>query len=287
MDNFAPFCYDYRMTEIPEIRLLKNLVAIAKNRTMLAASEELAVSPSALTRSMQLLEDELGVTLFDRAKNKISLNEVGLAAVGYAEKIIALSEEMRESLSLLERQSRAIVIGSVAPAPIWFLKENPSDDFDGRKIEFQILDETELLRQFEGGKFNRAIFSFAAESDARHSQSFSSRKICEERLFFSLPKSHRLAQKKSLSFSEMDGETFIVASGIGFWDDVHRRNLPSSRFIIQNSKSELEEITRKSTLPHFVTDLSLKYQKRPVEEKAVIPIRDKDAMQEFFLWERK
>lgn len=275
------------MTEIPEIRLLKILVAIAKNKTMLAASEELAVSPSALTRSMHLLEDELGVHLFDRAKNKISLNEVGLAAVGYAEKIIALSQEMQERLSLLERQSRAILIGSVAPAPIWILKENPSDDFDGRRIEFQIMDEEKLMQEFEDGKFERAIFSFAAEKDGRHSEQFFSRKICEERLFFSLPKNHRLAQKKSLSFSEMDGETFIVASGIGFWDDVHRRNLSSSRFIIQNSKSELEEITRNSTLPHFVTDLSLKYQKRPVEEKTVIPIRDKDATQEFFLWERK
>lgn len=275
------------MTEIPEIRLLKILVAIAKNKTMLAASEELAVSPSALTRSMHLLEDELGVHLFDRAKNKISLNEVGLAAVGYAEKIIALSQEMQERLSLLERQSRAILIGSVAPAPIWILKENPSDDFDGRRIEFQIMDEEKLMQEFEDGKFERAIFSFAAEKDGRHSEQFFSRKICEERLFFSLPKNHRLAQKKSLSFSEMDGETFIVASGIGFWDDVHRRNLPSSRFIIQNSKSELEEITRNSTLPHFVTDLSLKYQKRPVEEKAVIPIRDKDSTAEFFLWERK
>lgn len=275
------------MTEIPEIRLLKNLVAIAKNRTMLAASDELAVSPSALTRSMQLLEDELGVRLFERTKNKISLNKVGQAAVEYAEKIIALSQEMRERLSLLERQSRAILIGSVAPAPIWILKESPSDDFEGRRIEFQIMDEEKLMQEFEGGKFERAIFPFAAESDARHSHRFSSRKICEERLFFSLPKSHRLAQKKSLSFSEMDGETFIVASGIGFWDDVHRRNLPSSRFIIQNSKSELEEITRNSTLPHFVTDLSLKYQKRPVEEKAVIPIRDKDSTAEFFLWERK
>lgn len=188
------------MTEIPEIRLLKNLVAIAKNKTMLGASEELALSPSALTRSMKLLEDELGVTLFTRAKNKISLNEVGRAAVGYAEKIIALSEEMRENLSLLEKQSRAILIGSVAPAPIWVLKENPPKDFGGRKIEFQIVDEKELLRKFRLGKFEQAIFPFAAEKSAKHSAEFSSRKICEERLFFSLPKNHRLAKRSRFLF---------------------------------------------------------------------------------------
>ncbi len=275
------------MREIPEIRLLKNLVAVAKNKTMFAASEELFVSPSALTRSMQLLEDELGVQLFERTKNKIALNEVGREAVKYAEKIIALSEEMRERLSLLERQSRAILIGSVAPAPIWILKENPPKDFGGRKIEFQIIDEKELMKQFMNGKFEMAIFPFAAEKGAEHSKEFSSRKICEERLFFSLPKKHRLAQRKSISFSEMDGETFIIASEIGFWDGVHKKNLPSSRFIIQSDKSALEEITRSSTLPHFVTDLSLKFQKRPVEKKAVIPIRDKDALAEFFLWKRK
>lgn len=62
---------------------------------------------------------------------------------------------------------------------------------------------------------------------------------------------------------------------------------PKSRFIIQSDKTALEEITRNSSLPHFVTDLSMRFQKRPVEEKAVIPIRDKDAVAEFFLWKRK
>lgn len=275
------------MTEIPEIRLLKNLVAIARNKTMLAASEELALSPSALTRSMKLLEDELGVHLFERAKNKISLNEVGRTAVGYAERIISLSQEMRENLSLLEKQSRVILIGSVAPAPVWILQENPPKDFGGRTIEFQIMDEKELMRQFRLGKFERAVFPFAAEKSEEYLRKFSSLKICDERLYFSLPKNHRLAKKKSLSFSEMDGETFIVASEIGFWDNVHKRCLPSSRFIIQSDKTALEEITRNSSLPHFVTDLSMRFQRRPVEEKAVIPISDKDAAAEFFLWKRK
>lgn len=275
------------MTEIPEIRLLKNLVAIARNKTMLAASEELALSPSALTRSMKLLEDELGVHLFERAKNKISLNEVGRAAVGYAERIILLSQEMRENLSLLEKQSRVILIGSVAPAPVWILQENPPKDFGGRTIEFQIMDEKKLMRQFRLEKFERAIFPFAAEKSEEYLRKFSSLKICDERLYFSLPKNHRFAKKKSLSFSEMDGETFIVASEIGFWDDVHKRCLPSSRFIIQSDKTALEEITRNSSLPHFVTDLSMRFQRRPVEEKAVIPISDKDATAEFFLWKRK
>ena len=56
-----------------EFNQLEHLVAIAKNKTISKAAEELLISQPGLTRSMQRLEDDLGLSLFDRKKIKLNL----------------------------------------------------------------------------------------------------------------------------------------------------------------------------------------------------------------------
>ncbi len=60
-----------------ETYLLEALVAFKDCQTLSAASEKLHISQPALSRSMQKLEEILGVSLFERAKNRLSLNSTG------------------------------------------------------------------------------------------------------------------------------------------------------------------------------------------------------------------
>ena len=53
-----------------EIMQPEQLIAIAKNRTISKAAEELNLSQPALSRSIQKLERALGVTLFERQKTR-------------------------------------------------------------------------------------------------------------------------------------------------------------------------------------------------------------------------
>ena len=77
-----------------EFNQLKHLVAIAKNKTISKAAEELLISQPGLTRSMQRLEEDLGLSLFNRKRNKIELNDNGLLAVEFAKKLLDGREEM-------------------------------------------------------------------------------------------------------------------------------------------------------------------------------------------------
>lgn len=57
---------------------------VAETESLQAASELLHVAPSALSRSVHLLEDRLGIELFDRRSNRLVLNAAGrrlLAAI--------------------------------------------------------------------------------------------------------------------------------------------------------------------------------------------------------------
>ena len=58
-----------------EFNQLKHLVAIAKNKTISKAAEELLISQPGLTKSMQRLEEDLGLSLFNRKKNKITVQK--------------------------------------------------------------------------------------------------------------------------------------------------------------------------------------------------------------------
>ena len=63
-----------------ELYQLEQLLAVAACGTLSNAAEQLHISQPALSRSMRKLEDEIGVELFTRSKNRMELNENGRLA---------------------------------------------------------------------------------------------------------------------------------------------------------------------------------------------------------------
>ena len=106
-----------------ETYILQNLVAFADSGTLVAASEIVNVTQPSLTRSLQKLEDILGVRLFDRTKNTISLNQTGRLAVDYARRILALQNEMENEVVDFYNKTREIKIASIAPMPLYVLTQ--------------------------------------------------------------------------------------------------------------------------------------------------------------------
>lgn len=84
-----------------EIHLLEQLVAFADCGTLSGAAEKLHISQPALSRSMQRLEEELGVTLFERQRSRLTLNDMGELAVRYARNLLlqenAMIQQIREA----------------------------------------------------------------------------------------------------------------------------------------------------------------------------------------------
>ena len=66
---------------------------------------------------MQRLEEDLGLSLFNRKKNKIELNDNGLLAVEFAKKLLDGREEMIKELT--KHNQNYLSFASCAPAPLW------------------------------------------------------------------------------------------------------------------------------------------------------------------------
>ena len=98
--------------------LLEQLCAVLDCGTLSAASEKLHLTQPSLTRSMQKLEDLLGVKLFDRAKNRVHLNENGRLAAECAKHILMEEQDMISRVRALDRSSRTLAVGMISPGPM-------------------------------------------------------------------------------------------------------------------------------------------------------------------------
>jgi DNA-binding transcriptional LysR family regulator len=86
-----------------ELRHLRYFVAVADALNFTRAAEKLRVAQPSLTRQIHNLEDELGVRLLDRSKNRIALTEEGKGFLLDARRLLALS---LESVQAVQRFSR-------------------------------------------------------------------------------------------------------------------------------------------------------------------------------------
>jgi LysR family positive regulator for ilvC len=79
-------------------RALRQFLELAENLHFGRASQALHVSPSALSRSIRRLEDDVGATLFERNNRRVSLTAAGELFLAYAREALTEWEAMRNSL---------------------------------------------------------------------------------------------------------------------------------------------------------------------------------------------
>jgi len=83
-----------------ELRSLRHVVALHRRLNFARAAEDLGISQSALSRSLQSIERQLGVRLFDRDRAGVAPTPQGLRAVKRANVLLADAEDLERQLVL-------------------------------------------------------------------------------------------------------------------------------------------------------------------------------------------
>lgn len=259
-----------------ELEQLRQLDEIARCGTMQAAAERLHLSQSALSRSIRRLEDNLGQPLFDRTRNSMQVNAAGRIALEHARLILAEERRLRDSFDALAKRERTIRVASVAPAPTWrlssvILEQNPTEI-----LEPDILPEQEVEARLINGTCD-----FAVTSQRVGIPTVESRPFMAEDLYANVPRGHVLYERESLTFAELDGLTFLVYGGIGFWHDIHTSKLPFAQFVTQPDRTIFLQQVRTSNLLTFTTNAPENTSRH--ESRRAIPITDPEAHATFWL----
>ena len=116
-----------------ELRVLKYFLMVAREENITKAAELLHVTQPTLSRQLMQLEDELGVTLFDRNRHSISLTDDGMLLRRRAQEMILLEEKINQDFLVNEELSGKIVLGcgettgmkEIAKLFSQYSKENP------------------------------------------------------------------------------------------------------------------------------------------------------------------
>ncbi len=260
-----------------ELFELRQFVSFGECGTLSEAAEILHLSQPALSRNMKKLEDEIGIPLFVRRKNRLELNQNGTYVLELAKEILTAADSLTAKAQAFDRQNRTIALGLCAPAPGWILMPLLSSLYPDRMIQTEIRDEKSLLSGLETGGYQLIVLTKSPDGEG-----YFSKECGRESLLFTLPKGHKYARRKSLSFAEMNGENMLLMNDIGFWNFVPTEKMPDSRFLTQSDRFSFSELVEASSLPAFTTDLANKYIETG-KGRVQVPVSDPEGTATYYL----
>lgn len=106
-----------------EIRHLQTFIAIVELGGFTKAAENLGYAQSTITAHIQILESEMGQTLFDRLGKKIVLTNVGKKLLPYAKQMLDVYKEIKNITCEEAEVSGDLVIGAGESLSIYRLNE--------------------------------------------------------------------------------------------------------------------------------------------------------------------
>lgn len=263
---------------------LRQLVAIADEETMSAAADVLRMPQPTLSRSIRRLEDDFGFALFDRVGRKVTLNDAGRTAVEWARQLLRDEQLMREAVETSARQTQMLRVGTVAPAPLWRLTALLVERFPRETLTSRMLDQQGIIHMVSNGTLDLGIIEAnipSAKPKALRDAGLRSCPLMVEELSIILPPSHPLAAYKSLTAAQLDRETFLIMTDIGFWRQRVDHALPHATFIEQNDSMVFSQLAHSSPYCMFITNAP--FRGDPPAGRVIVPFDDPAAHADFLL----
>ena len=193
-----------------DIRVMEYYLAVVREGNISAAAQALHVSQPALSRQMRDLEEELGVTLFERGSRRIHLTEEGMILRRRAEEMTRLMQITEGEISQAHRNlSGEIHIGAGESRSFHHISEIAGKiHAEYPDIRFTITsgDTADLMEQLENGLVDAALIF----TDYDHSRYQGVRLPKEDRLGVLMRKDDPLSSKNEISLSDLKDCPLII-----------------------------------------------------------------------------
>ena len=144
------------------IRRLKTLIAIAECGSFIGAANSTFLTPAAVSQQMKILEQELGVALFDRKNRTPGLTPVGRALVSRAREIVQAYENMVRSVTGEGALVDDLIIGAVPTTMTGLIPKaikSLRDTYTGLHIRIMPGLSSELYSLVDRGFLDAALLS--------------------------------------------------------------------------------------------------------------------------------
>lgn len=195
-----------------DINQLKSMVILAEELHFTRASQRIGVSQSALSQQIQRMEEELGVTLFNRSQRKVKLTGPGELFLVEA---TALIRQFDQAVLLTQRLSSGqigqIRVGFVENASFNVLPDAVSE-FRKRYPDVNVvlleMISTELVEALLKDKIDVALLRPIIKNEPLEISL-----VITEPYYVAIAETHLLARKSSVQVQDVASLPLIVATG--------------------------------------------------------------------------
>jgi len=249
-----------------ELRNLITFIHVAELGSFTKAAEQLGYSQSTISFQIKQLEDELGCLLFDRINHTITLTQRGHELVSYAQQVIALTDDFKESLAKEDSchgHVHIVTPDSVCEEMIYSHYADFHNRYPDISIKFTTADTSVMFDMLDHNEAD-AIITLDSHS-YRKDYVIASEELLS--MHFVASSKSKFAQRRSVKIADIANEPVLLTEyGQGyrlvFDKELAKRSLDITP-VLEIGRTDiithiLEEEEMISYLPDFVTKEQIK-----------------------------
>ena len=196
----------------PTFRQIEYFVTIASHSSYRRAAEELGVSQPALTTQIRALENQLGLSLFERSRAGTLLTPEGRDLLDHARQMLIVMREFQKNAEMISSGMQTTYKLGVTPTLGPYLLPNvlPALHAKHHRLKLYVREAPpqQLLRGLSEGGYDIAIVPLPVERD-----DLSVEPLFIEPLKFVVPADHQLAGNVTVSPHQLRGEKVLTLEG--------------------------------------------------------------------------
>lgn len=192
-----------------ELRQMRCFVAVAQELHFGRAAERLHLSQPPLTRTIQQLEQNLGVTLLERSKRRVAMTAAGRAFLAHSLRILSLADESVSEVRRVAAGFGGTLSVSFVGSAMFILLPAVLREMHSRFPEVEIkLHEMATDQQVSALLDNRTQAAFIRPGVVH--PGLRSRILLRESLAVALPSAHPLADLPAVSLGQLAEDPFVL-----------------------------------------------------------------------------
>lgn len=215
------------------LQKLLHALIIAEECSLVAASKKLHITQSALTRSIQSLEEDLGLQIFHRKSSGVDLTKEGEVVIARARELLDQAGQLQADVRALSTGTRSVVAFGLDPiiAHQILAEQLKAIIVDSRLMQIQVKIESRstlfsMLTQGDIDFFVADINDFKPV-DVKY---IDVELLQTVRGSFFVRRGHPLAEKKSVSLAQIYDFPIITPSNVheNTWEELRWNNIDST-----------------------------------------------------------
>lgn len=191
------------------LRDLKYLVALADHKHFGRAAAASFVSQPTLSTQIKKLEEELGVSLVERAPRRVMLTPVGREVAERARKVIAEVEQMSEIARRSQDPEAGTVRLGLFPTLGPYLLPHVVPNLRRRfpRLELLLVEEKtdQILARLRDGRLDAGVLALPIHDDQLHVEP-----LFDEPFLLAVPQQHPMAARDVLDLGDLDDQHLLL-----------------------------------------------------------------------------